>query len=341
MRRWWAGELGGTGRILSLLTWPAEIVFGLGVSLRNRLYDRGLRRAETGPIPVVSVGNLLVGGAGKTPVAGWLVTRLLARGRRPALVTRGYGEDEVALHRRWNPGAPVIVEERRIRGVERAAAQGADVAVLDDGFQHRALERDLDIVLLPAEGPLRGRLLPRGPFRERLSALRRADAVVVTRRSASEEVAEELAAEARLLAPRAVVARVALEAGEWTDLTGESVDAPVEASEVLAVCSIARPEPFRLQVRDRLGTRVDLLPFPDHHDYDAVDARRIAERARGRPVVTTEKDAVKLAPFRAELRNVRVLPLYVRPEAARELERALDRLGSGGVRDHGEQGRVG
>lgn len=325
VRRWWAGELGGVGRVLSLLAWPSELLFRWAVAVRNGAYEHGLRRVEQGPIPVVSVGNLLVGGTGKTPVAAWLLGRLQARGRRPALVTRGYGSDEVALHRRWNPEAPVVVAQRRIRGVERAAEQGADVAVVDDGFQHRRLARDLDIVLVPAEGPLRGRLLPRGPFREGPGALRRADIVVVTRRSADEGRAEEMAEEVRLLAPGAAVVRIALEPGEWTDLSGEPAEPPAsDAPGVLAVCSVARPEPFRRTLRERLERPVELLSFPDHHDYDAVDARRIAERARGRPVVTTEKDAVKLLPFRLELRDARVLPLRVRPEGAEELERALE-----------------
>ena len=326
MGRWWAGELGGFGRILHLLTWPAEALFRGGVRIRNWAFDRGLRGEVHASIPVVSIGNVLVGGTGKTPVSAWIVGRLRAQGRRPALVTRGYGNDEVALHGRWNPDVPVITAARRVDGVLEAVRGGADVAVLDDGFQHRALARDLDIVLLPAEGPIRGRLLPRGPFRESPRALRRADIVVVTQRTATDAEAREVAEEARMLAPGALVARISLEPADWTDLNGEAASPP-EGAEVLAVSSVARPELFRTLVEARVDGRVELMAFGDHHDYDAVDARRIAEKAGRRPVVTTEKDAVKLLPYRLELRNLRVLPLRMKPdEGADGLERALGQL---------------
>lgn len=333
IRRWWIGELGGLGRVLLVLAWPAAFLFRLAVAVRNAAYDRGLRHSVRAPIPVVSVGNLLVGGTGKTPVAGWFVGLLQVRGRRPALVTRGYGAEEVELHRRWNPEAPVVVAERRVNGVRQAAARGADVAVLDDGFQHRALARDLDVVLVPAEEPLRSRLLPVGPGREPATALRRADIVVVTRRGVPEETARDRAEEARLLAPRASVVRVRMEPSGWEGLDGETADPPEFGAAVLGVCGIARPGPFRLLLEERVGPRVEVLAFPDHHGYAAVDARRIAERARGRTVVTTEKDAVKLLPYRGELRDVRVLTLrVVAEEGAAELERALERTAAGGAR---------
>src|SRR5690606_37512688 len=182
--RWWRGEAGWVGRGASAALWPAEQLFRGIVAARNRAFDSGLLRSERAPIPVISVGNLGVGGAGKTPFAAWVAGRLHEYGRRPAIVLRGYGADEILVHRELNPDVPVHAARARIEGVREAAARGSDVVILDDGFQHRAIQRDLDVVLLTADGWTgEVRLLPRGPWREDLGALRRADLVVVTRKA--------------------------------------------------------------------------------------------------------------------------------------------------------------
>jgi tetraacyldisaccharide 4'-kinase len=256
---------------------------------------------------VVSVGNLSVGGTGKTPMAGYLVRRLAEMGRRPALVARGYGEDELLLHRRWNPGAPVVADPDRVAAAARAEKEGADVIVLDDGFQHRRLHRDLDLVILSAEQGLPGRLLPRGPFREPSSALARAHHVVVTRKTSSEDEAGALAREVRRLFDTLPVARVRLGPGDWIDLEGAPASPP-EGS-VLAVCSIGSPETFGGLVSEALGQEPELMAFPDHHRYSRDDVGSIARRSGSRPVVTTEKDAMKLAAFPELPPGTRVLPL--------------------------------
>ena len=187
IERWWQGRAGAGGRLLWALTLPAELVFRAGVELRNRAYDRGTLPKVHPEIPTVSVGNLVVGGTGKTPVTGWIVDRLRDRGHRPAVVMRGYGQDEVELHRRWHPDVPVLSAPRKADGVREAVRRGRTVAVVDDGFQHRALERSLDFVLMAAEDPVPVRLLPRGPYREPLSSLRRADLVLVTSKGGADE----------------------------------------------------------------------------------------------------------------------------------------------------------
>ena len=118
---------------------PAERIFGGIVGARDILYDAGWLPARETPIPAVSVGNLTVGGTGKTPMAAWMARGLAARGGRPAMILRGYGEDEPLVHRELNPDVPVIVGADRVAAVAEAAARGATVAVLDDAFQHRAL----------------------------------------------------------------------------------------------------------------------------------------------------------------------------------------------------------
>ena len=297
---------------MGAVTAPFAVIYGSAVRTRNLLYRIGVLPSSDPPLPVVSVGNLAVGGTGKTPVSGWLARELERLGLRPAIVMRGYGEDEVRLHRRWSPATPVIATRRRIDGVREALRLGRGVAVLDDGFQHRSLRRDLDIVLLSPAHPLPPHLLPRGPFREPLGALRRADLILVTSKGEGErEAADRLAAELRRAPGLPPVDRWRLEPGEWERLEG-SRGSPPDAP-VLAVASVAEPRSFLALVRARLGEEPEARLYPDHHHYTRDDAVRIARLADGRTVVTTEKDAVKLEAFAELLPPVRVLPLVAVP----------------------------
>ncbi len=329
--RLWQGE-GGTGAgLFSLATWLPEQVFRGAVALRNALYDRRLLGAEAPPIPVISVGNLAVGGTGKTPVSAWIAARLREAGARPALVSRGYGADELHLHRRWNPHVSVVADPVRARGVRRAAREGASVAVLDDGFQHRALGRDLDLVLLAAEHPFPPRLLPRGPYREPLAALGRAGGVIVTRKSAPPDRAARRAEAVRAAFPDLPVARLDLAPERWQSLAGGAVEAP--SGPLLAVSSVATPGAFGELVRSSApgAGPVESLVYPDHHPYSAGDVAEIRRIAGDRTVVTTEKDAVKLGTSGRELGDVRVLVLHVVPgRDAGWLVEAIARAAEGG-----------
>lgn len=316
MRRWWSGGGGTVGTIFSLLLYPASVVFGVAVRLRNTAYDRGWRERGAGPIPVVSVGNLSVGGTGKTPVTAWLGVLLSDMGAKPAIVSRGYGRDELALHATWNPEIPVHSAPDRLLGILRAAEAGATVALLDDGFQHRRAERDLDLVLLAVEQPFPPRLLPRGPFREPLSSLKRADLVLLTRKSATSEAADQLEAALLLRHPGLDIVRIHLRPSRWKTLGGEPSRPP--EGDTLALSSIAEPDTFLDLVREAVGGGVATLAFPDHHEYTAGDIERIHGAAKGSPIVTTEKDAVKLVAFAARLPDVRVLGLEVAVEAGED-----------------------
>jgi tetraacyldisaccharide 4'-kinase len=302
-RRWWAGELGARGAALSVLGAPLSWAWGGASALAGRRAAAGAERVEG--VTVVSVGNLAVGGTGKTPVAAWIASRLLERGARPAVVAGGAGGDEALLLARRLPGVPVVTERDRVTGVERAAAAGADVVILDDGFQHRRLRRDLDVVLLAAEDAFPGALLPCGPYREPAAALGRADVILVTRRTAPEEHATSLAERAEAYAPGRVMGVVRLDLGSWTDASGRPAAPP--ADDALAACSVARPEGFRSSVRRALGRDVELVAFADHHAYTAADVGRLRTRAKGRTIVITEKDAVKLQPFVGTDADFRVL----------------------------------
>lgn len=314
---------------------PMERVFAAAVSVRNRRYDTARARVRSAAVPVVSVGNLAVGGSGKTPLAAWLADWFLRRGVKPGIVTNGYGPDEVLLHRQWNPGAPVAADRHRARAAAVVVEQGAQVVILDDGFQHRALGRDLDLVLVAAEHPTPVRLLPRGPYREPEKALTRAGGVIVTRRIASFRAARGRAR--RLEAVHGLrSALVGLHSSQWSDLAGAPASAPEGSALVLS--GIARPWEFHgLLAREFPRMEMESMTFSDHHRYSAADIGAIARRARGRPVVTTAKDAVKLQPLSEHGVDARVLHLEVVIEEGRRwLEGALGEL-SGIAAIHGTE----
>ncbi len=323
--RWVWGASTPPAAAAGLALVPLEMAFAAGVAARNRRYDAGRLPIRSVEVPVVSVGNLAVGGSGKTPVTAWLAAWFLQRGVTPGIVTNGYGLDEVLLHRQWNPEAPVIADRHRARAAAAAVERGAQVVILDDGFQHRALARDLDLVLVAAEHPTPLRLLPRGPYREPESALTRAGGMIVTRRIASFRAARRRAR--ALEAVHGVrSALVSLAFSRWSDVAGAPASAPT--GPVLVLSGIARPWEFHgLLQRDVPGMEFESMTFSDHHRYSAADMAAIARRARGRPVVTTAKDAVKLRRLSEHGVDARVLHLEVVVERGRRwLEDALGEL---------------
>lgn len=294
--RWWRGGGGPLGRLAMVLGAPAEALFRGGVLFRNLLYDRGLRRTVEPTIRVVSVGNLTVGGTGKTPFSAFLARRLREMHARPAIVLRGYGADEVLLHRALNADIPVFSTADRAAGVSEAERGGASIAILDDGFQHRRLGRHLDLVLVAAEQwPEPRRLLPRGPWREPIGAVRRADFLVITRKLATAEAARSIVDQLGDLGVHLPYALVHLRPSHLTSLaTGSShpLDT-VRGSEVLAVTSLAEPAAFEEQLR-RLGANVRPMAYPDHHDFLETDVAKMIQSAEGRTLVMSRKEAVKL-----------------------------------------------
>ena len=304
---------GWRGWAEALALQPFSAAFAVGVGLRGAGYRLGLLRTRRAPLPVVSVGNLTVGGTGKTPVALWLAEGLRQRGARPAIVSRGYGGaaraatvvsrgngpevgpevagDEPVMLAKSFPG-PVVVSPRRLEGATMAAALGADVVVLDDGFQHRAIARDFDLVLLDGR---RGGLLPAGPFREPLAAAARADAVLLIGRDEHDDVAAPAGLRvAQYRAHLEAAAVVESVAGVWhTHSMGR-----LAGRRVIAVTGIARPEPFYALLQRWDATIDEVFEYPDHHRYSTEQWHRIARRGHDVDlIVTTEKDLVKLEAF--------------------------------------------
>ena len=297
VERIWRGDDTGAQLGRAALA-PVEALYAGVVALRGAMYGAGLLRSHELALPSVSIGNLSVGGTGKTPVSAWIAAQLISRGARPAIVLRGYGDDEPLVHATLNPSVPVIVSPDRVRGVERAVVAGASVAVLDDAFQHRRARRSADIVLVSADSwPKRVRLLPAGPWREPLRALRRASLAIVTRKAASADDAAVVAAAIAGAAPGLPTATVhlAADALRGAGHPGERPLSTLAGLDVQAIAAIGDPRAF-LQQLEAAGARVRPELFADHHAYTVADAERIAlEGARADLSVCTLKDAVKLA----------------------------------------------
>lgn len=327
VERIWSDSGGALSLVRAALA-PLGAAYAAAMGARRRLYGSGMFASYTPELPVLSVGNLTVGGTGKTPVSAWVASRLRDRAH-PAILLRGYGTDEREVHALLNPGVPVVANVDRVAGVGEAKRAGADVVVADDAFQHRRLRRVADMLLLSVEQLQRPRrVLPAGPWRESLAAAAAADLLVYTRKSASAEDARRAAAMvgATIPVPYAIVHLAAASLVDARTREARSI-ASLRGREVLAVAAIGEPELFRTQL-EQLGARVQLMTYRDHHEFTADDASRIAARApAGGLVVCTLKDAVKLAalwPVSSPLWYVS--QQLVVDEGAEHLNQLLDRV---------------
>ena len=297
----WYGRSAGNIVVRAAL-WPLSKAYTVAVSARGRLYDAGVLPTHAPALATISVGNLTVGGTGKTPFAAYLANEL-SRRARPAVALRGYGSDEIEVHRRLNPDIPVFVNPDRSAAIREAKTYGADVVVLDDAFQHRRIARNADVVLLSAEQVLRPRrLLPAGPWREPLGAAKRADLVIVTRKSASLVDAEHALGLVRAEVYGVPVASVSIVPKELVSVDagrdGSHLTLPLgrlRGAHVLAIAAIGEPELFGRQL-EHLGAQVTLEAHRDHHAFSDSDIRDATLRAPPDGLaVCTLKDAVKLA----------------------------------------------
>jgi tetraacyldisaccharide 4'-kinase len=294
---WESDRLGA--RVARAALMPAELLFHAVSASRAALYSSGVFDTHPTAVPALSVGNLTVGGTGKTPLAAYLARRLSDAGATPAIVLRGYGDDEPLVHRTLNPDIQVVVSPDRVAGSIEARGRGCDVVVLDDAFQHRQASRVADVVLISADRwhGRRRHLLPAGPWRERLTAASRASLVIVTRKAASLDRASAVIDALKPTTIRTAV--VNLDPGELRDVSGSAtVDLrALRDARVLAICAIGDPAAFEAQL-SRTGARVDVVAFRDHHRYSAADVAALTDRAvQYDRVVCTLKDAVKLGPL--------------------------------------------
>jgi tetraacyldisaccharide 4'-kinase len=297
----------GVAHALRQSLWPLGYLYGAGVWLRDVAYRSGIARSHALPVPVWSVGNLTAGGTGKTPLVLWLAGRLRAAGVRVGVLARGYRRapgaelnDEGMLLARRLPGLLQVQDPDRLRGGRELVRRGAELVLLDDGFQHRRLRRDLDLVCLDAADPFAGRvLLPAGDLREFRSALRRAQIGVLTRadRLSAEQLAERRARIARVAPDLALHAARHAPAGFVRRPGGAlAPDDSVRGRRVLLLAAIARPDAFAATLAGLGAEVVAQVVRRDHHHWSAGELAQVAARAReaGASVVTTEKDDVKL-----------------------------------------------
>lgn len=299
VRRVWRSPSAGARLARVALLLPAA-GYRAGVDLRNAAYDWGLLRASPLPAPSLGVGNIAVGGVGKTPVAALLAAELSRRGVRPGILLRGYaGGDEAEEHRAKSPGAVVVADPDRRRGAARAVAEGAEALVLDDCLQRRDIRCDVMLAVVAAETDGdRMWPLPAGPWREGLGALGRCDAVVVTYKAAGPEAAAAVAHRLAPLTRDGLGMAVGLTIGRLVPLRGGTSLAAewLHGRPVVALCGIGEPAPFGRQL-ERLGARVRLEAFGDHHAFTVADVAAVLARAgRDSVVVTTAKDAIRLRP---------------------------------------------
>ena len=312
--------------VLGVLGWlaavPLSLLFSSVVRVRNFLYERGVLHREQLPLHIISVGNLTVGGTGKTPFVLWLARLLHAQQHRVGILSRGYkgknngvttvgtdgraqatpeevGDEAVMLARAFS--GVVLAGRDRVRAARVAQkTYGVEVLILDDGFQYRRLGRNLDILLLNAQQrETTGWLLPAGPFREPLTSIRRADLVVVTKgetAQARRDYAAALHRQEKPLffanpRPTALIHSTREERQELPLFL-------LAHKKVMAVSGVAAPDMFHRFVREAEAEIIDMMVFPDHHVYTQRDWQTIVSASRACDfVVTTEKDLVKLEQF--------------------------------------------
>lgn len=296
MLRLWFERQWQTRGWAQCLLFPLSWLFGLLAAARRFCYRRGLFSSQTLPVPVIVVGNISVGGVGKTPVVIALAQQLRSAGYTPGILSRGYGgkqagevtpdsaaasygDEPVLIARR--SGCPVWVDASRVAGglaLVKAHPQ-VNVVICDDGLQHYALQRDIEIVVV--QRPLglgNGRLLPAGPLRESLGRLQRVDVVVES---------GELPAEFTT----AVTYQLKLRTGNWTsvaDFESETSSEALRGQSLVAMAGIGHPQRF-FNVLDGLGMAAEQHALADHHAYTKADF----ESLHGKTVLMTEKDAVK------------------------------------------------
>jgi tetraacyldisaccharide 4'-kinase len=309
--------------VASMASWP----FAGLAELRRRVYLRGRIERKRAPLPVISVGNLVVGGAGKTPFSSYLLKGLSRQGRQVAVIARGYRSgksdavnDELIMLGRQVPDVLTLATPNRLAGCRKAAELGAEVAVLDDGFQHIPLLRDLDILLLDATRPFgNNRLLPRGTLREPPECARRADLAVLTRVDlASRGQVGELHTWLGRLKRGMPVTECRFRPTTLKPVVAGSAP-PVEPESLSgrhigAFAGLADPRGFGRLLRALGAVVVYSRRFRDHHRYTSRDLAEVAAEARwagAELLVTTEKDAVKLGRLASPESPLYYLPIEV------------------------------
>ena len=295
--------------MLRLIASLGEPFYYAGSAWKNRSFGRNPAKAIRVGVPVISIGNVTVGGTGKTPMVEWVVRQLLDGGKRPTIISRGYGakageaNDEARELAQKLPDVPHIQNPDRVAAAREAIERlDCDCLVLDDAFQHRRIARDLDLVLLDATEPFGyGHLLPRGLLRESLAGLRRADAVILTRADACDnEARDEIWRTVEKYLPQAV--RIEAAHAPANLLAADGTRLPLDelhGQRIAAFCGIGNPAAFRATLEECGAEIVDFLAFPDHCTYDENYIAALTKWIDGLTdvdhLICTHKDLVKVS----------------------------------------------
>ena len=285
----------------------AAFPYSAAVRVRNLLFHHGWLHSEKVPVPVVSVGNLTVGGTGKTPCVEYVARFYRALELRVAILSRGYGSaagpnDEALVLEENLPDVPHLQGPERVPLAKTAIEElESEVLILDDGFQHRRLRRDLDLVLIDATAPWGcGYLLPRGLLREPPSSLRRASVIALSRcDQVAEDERQRLREQIHALAPGVDVIETRHQPVELVNSERASVGLELlRGRPIAAFCGLGNPNAFRRSLMDLGADVIAFHPYPDHHAYSRADVEQLDAWGRGLPantvLVTTQKDLVKL-----------------------------------------------
>ncbi|KJJ86035.1 Tetraacyldisaccharide-1-P 4'-kinase [Candidatus Omnitrophus magneticus] len=295
-------------KILKIVLLIISKIYEFLLNLINFFYMCHVFSAAKAAIPVISVGNIVLGGTGKTPFTVYLAGILLKDNKHPSVLMRGYGDDEYKITREKLKSVNVFVGKDRVKSSKEALIAGADAVILDDGFQYRRLRRDLNIVLIDAKAPFgNGYLFPRGILREPKTTLNRAHIVVITRADRIGETARAiLVNDIKRYAPDASIVTSAHKAECFVNCSGEIFPVNIlKNKKIYALSGIAEPDYFVEMIVRLSGCIIFRADYPDHYDYSQNDIDFICEKAVSADIdfiVTTEKDYVKIQEF--DLKNI-------------------------------------
>jgi tetraacyldisaccharide 4'-kinase len=316
--------------ILRLLSW----VYTGAIKIVDWAYTAGIRRVHEISIPVVSVGNITLGGTGKTPFTMFLANYYSGSGRKPGVLIRGYGKDERRMLRDELPDARVFAGQDRVRSARMAVKDGMDVLILDDGFQHRRISRDLNILMLDPDSMLGNSFLfPRGMLREPLSSVKRADVLVLSKiDKIGEERKKEIIQKLKAIAPDKVIVQSRHKPVFLNDVTGTVYSTEsLKGQKVCLASGIADPEYFASLVKD-LGAMIALrYDYADHYNYRQKDINMIYAAVKDKgieKIITTKKDYVKMQHLNLLDIEEKVFILDIEVDVLEGKEALVDRLNS-------------
>jgi tetraacyldisaccharide 4'-kinase len=320
-------------KVLSVFLFLAAFGYGLGVRVFRWLYEHKILPRKRLPYPVISVGNLTWGGTGKTPFVEYLARKIGIHRRVPLVLTRGYSHDEALELQNHLPAAIIGVGKDRAKVAERVKQEKrhVDIAILDDGLQHQALERDVDIVAINSLNPFgNGSLIPRGILREPLTVLKRAAIIVLTHVNlVSPEELKTLKSRIALLAPQAQVVETVMEV-LFLYRAKTKVRMAIEkmaGHRVATFAAVGTPRSFQLVLQRFQLKTVRNFEFLDHHEYtkeELLKIKEVAQSAGAEEIITTEKDFYRSRALITEILNPMILAARLRVVSGDEI--LTDRL---------------